>query len=77
MLFRAGWGAAAALCLVLNKLLGLPLYFTFIFLGIWILLSAAVTVMLMLGRGSVENRKDLKLPPYRFGGKKESEEKKE
>lgn len=67
MLLRFGWGIAAILYFILSRLFGLPLYFTFIILGLWVIISSLITVMLMTGRGSVENKKDLKLPPYRFG----------
>ncbi|MCQ2401300.1 MAG: hypothetical protein MJ059_05195 [Lachnospiraceae bacterium] len=69
MMFRIGWALLAALCFVLHRLFPIPLYFTFIILGIWVLISLIVTAMLWTGKGSIKNKADIKLPPYEFGKK--------
>ncbi len=45
LLFRAGWLAAALVCLALHRLVGAPLVLVWVMLGAWALHALIVTIL--------------------------------
>ena len=48
MLFRWKWALLAAICFGLHLWLGVPIYFTYIILGFWLVASLAITVIMAI-----------------------------
>ncbi len=54
LIFRAEWLVFALVCLVLHTWLGTPLWLVWIALGLWVLVSLAVTALLSYGAASAK-----------------------
>lgn len=52
MLFRGEWAAIAFLLLILHYAIDLPLFLTFIALGIWVIYSLIVTLIFSFANSS-------------------------